>query len=177
MIKKVDKFIKNPFFMGSVIMVFGSNLTNFINYLYHFLMGRLLNEPASYGVLASLISLLGLLGLMPSFLNLVIVKFTSEAKTEDEVRSLIYWLNKKLLLFGFLVLLFIITISSFLASYLHISSSLLIILVGVTFLFYLQSFFYRAVLQGLLKFHQSVLSQLIENITKLIMSNIYTKAK
>ncbi len=169
MINRTKRLINSPFFIGSTIMIIGSNLTNFINYIYHSLIGRLLNDPASYGVLASLISLLGILGLIPSFLGLVVVRLTAQAKSDQEIKSLIYWLNRKLFILGIIVFFLIVIISKQLSTYLNISNNLLIILVGAIFLFSLQSFFYRSVLQGLLRFKNYVISQISENIVKLIL--------
>lgn len=172
MISSTKKIVNSPFFVGSLVMIVGSNFINFINYVYHSLIGRLLNDPASYGVLASLISLLGILGLISSFFGLVIVKFISVAKDEDEIKSLVYWLNKRLFILGLVGFFLIAVFSKYISDYLNINSSLLIILVGAIFLFSLQSFFYRSVLQGLLKFKQNVVSQITENLSKLILGII-----
>ncbi len=77
--KYFKQLITNPLFSGSAIMIFGSNFVSFINYLFHLVMGRMLG-PASYGELAALIALIGLLGMIPASMSLVIVKYVSSAK-------------------------------------------------------------------------------------------------
>ena len=62
--------IKNPLFSGSAIMIIGSNLSNFIAYVYHLIIGRLLG-PSSYGTLAALLSLMGLVAVSFGFLGTV----------------------------------------------------------------------------------------------------------
>src|SRR3990167_6317884 len=70
----LNRSIKNPFLAGSIIMIVGSNGINVFNYIYHFLMGKLL-QPESYGELVALFSFIGILSILPGALGLVIIKF------------------------------------------------------------------------------------------------------
>ena len=78
----INRFIKHPLFAGSFIMVVGSNLTNFIAYIYHLILGRMLG-PAQYGVLVATISLIGMFSITFGFLGLVIIKFVSASGAEQ----------------------------------------------------------------------------------------------
>lgn len=169
--EKVKAIIYNPLFSGSAIMIIGSNATSFLNYLYHFVMGRLLG-PSSYGELAAIFSLIGLLGMVPASLGLVIVKYVSAAKNEGEVRDLTCWLNHKVLIIGILILLAAIFGSSYFSSFVNIKDKNLIITTGIIFLFALPSTLNRSVLQGLLRFKQMVISVLLENSTKLLLGSL-----
>lgn len=166
--RKIHAIVTNPLFSGSAIMVIGSNGVSFINYLYHLVMGRMLG-PVGYGELAAIISLIGLLGIIPGSLNLVVIKHISAAQNEEDSAALISWLKTKIflasLIFSFLVLL----VSPFISSFLHIGVSYLI-LVSTTFLFGTLSMLNRSILQGLLRFKQMVISLLIENVIKLGVS-------
>lgn len=150
-------------------MIFGSNAVNFFSYLYHLIIGRLLG-PSSYGELASLISIISLLGILPVSISIVIIKFVSSAKNNEDVGNLIAWLKRKVFQLSLLLFLFIIMISPFVSSFLHINKISYFILLGVSFLFSLQTSFYRSILQGLLKFKQSVISTLVESGAKLVLS-------
>lgn len=150
-------------------MVLGSNAVNFLNYIYHLIVGRLLG-PAFYGELASLISMIGLLGIIPGSLSLVIIKYVSSAKNEKEVAVLISWLKRKILLASLLFFVGIIVVSPFILSFLHINKLSYILLIAVSSLFSIQSLLNRSILQGLLKFKEMVLSVLLENSAKLVMS-------
>lgn len=167
--KRIYGIVTNPLFSGSAIMVIGSNGVSFINYLYHLVMGRMLG-PSGYGELAAIISLIGLLGIIPGSLNLVVIKHISAAKNEEEIKALISWLKKKIflvaLVFSFLVLL----ISPVISSFLHINGIIYLILVSISFLFGTLSLLNRSIMQGLLKFKQMVTSLLIENVIKLGVS-------
>lgn len=166
--KYFKQIIKNPTITGSLMMIVGSNATNFINYIYHLLMGRLLG-PSSYGELASLLSLVGLIGMVPAALSLVAVKYVSSAKNGQEINNLVAWINKKTLLAGIIILVVISLASPFLASFMKINSTGLIFIIAGTFLFSLPSLYYKSILQGLLRFKETVIGVLIENSTKLIL--------
>lgn len=169
--KNINKIIKNPLFSGSAIMIVGSNSASALNYLYHLIAGRLLG-PSFYGELASLISVIGLFGIIPSALSLVIVKQISSAKNEAQVNSLIGWFKTKMftasLVFSFLILIS----SPFISSFLKIHKISYLMLVSLSFLFSLQALFNRSILQGLLKFKEMVISILVENASKLLVSTL-----
>ena len=76
---KIANLIKHPLFSGSALMILGSNLANFIAYLYHLIIGRMLG-PVAYGELSSVISALALIFISLNFLSLIIVKFVSSAQ-------------------------------------------------------------------------------------------------
>lgn len=164
--RKIFNFIKHPLFSGSVIMVIGSNFVSFINYLYHVVMGRMLG-PTGYGELAAIISLVGLLGMIPGSLNLVVIRYISAAKSKEEIASLVNWLKTKIFLASLIFSLIILITAPLISSFLNINKIAYLILVSVSFLFSLQALLNRSILQGLLKFKEMVVSILAENITKL----------
>lgn len=150
-------------------MIIGSNLASALNYLYHLIIGRLLG-PAFYGELAALISVIGLLGIVPAAVSLVIVKQISSAKSEVEVNHLISWFKKKMFIVSLIFALIVLISSPFVSSFLHINEVSYLMLVSLSFLFSLQAGFNRSILQGLLKFKEIVTSILAENAAKLLIS-------
>lgn len=150
-------------------MILGSNSVNALNYLYHLIIGRLLG-PASYGELAALISVVGLLGMIPGSINLVIIKYISAAKTEDKLVNLINWLKRRVLKGALLSALVILIISPLISSFLHIDNLIYLVLIAVFFPFSILALLNRAVLQGLLRFKEMILSLLIESGIKLVLS-------
>lgn len=161
--------ITHPLFSGSAIMVLGSNSINLLNYVYHLVLGRMLG-PSFYGELASLISLIGLLGIIPASLSLVIVKYVSGAKDETEAAILIRWLKTKVFQVSLIFFIFIIVMSPALASFLHIDRLSYLFLIALSSLFSIQTLLNRSILQGLLKFKEMVLSVFLENGAKLLLS-------
>lgn len=162
----VTSVLKNPLFSGSLVMVLGSNIANILNYAYHLLMGRILG-PADYGTLASLISLLGLLAVIPQSFGLAITKFISSARSKAEIEVYVGWLNKVSLIIGggicFLILISIPLTSEFF----NIHDIYLWLVTAFCLLFIIPTFFYRAALNGLLRFKETVISSLVENFLKL----------
>jgi len=71
MIEKTKQIIRNPLFTGSMLMIVGSNIYNFVNFIYHFLAGRLLGK-VYYGDLAAVISLLGIIAIVQLSLGLTL---------------------------------------------------------------------------------------------------------
>lgn len=167
--KYFKNLITHPLFSGSAIMIIGSNSVSVLNYFYHLILGRLLG-PTGYGELVSLISLIGLLGIIPGSINLVIVKYVSSAKSPEEINNLIGWVKSKLIKLSFVFFFAILLASPTISSFLHIDKIIYLVIISLSFLFSLQALFYRAVLQGLLKFKVLIFSVLTENITKLIIS-------
>lgn len=167
--KKISIFIRNPLFTGSAIVIVGTISINAINYLYHLMLGRLLG-PSGYGELVALISLIGLLSIFPSPLNLVVIKYVSSNKDKEQVNNLIRWLRVRVFQFSLLFFILIILASPFLSSFLHISNITYLLLIALSFLFSLPAVLNRAILQGFLMFKQMIYSILIENIGKFLIS-------
>ena len=166
---QISNFIMHPLFSGSAIMIVGSNAINFLNYLYHLVMGRMLG-PAFYGELVALISLIGLFSIIPGSLSLVIVKYVSAAKNKEENIGLIRWLKSKGYRISLIICIFTVIISPAIANFLHIEKISYLILIAVTFLLSIQTLINRSILQGLLKFKETVLSILAEVGFKFILS-------
>ncbi len=167
--KKIQTIISNPLFSGSAIMITGSTAVSFLNYLYHLVLGRMLG-PANYGELAAIISLVVLLGIIPGSLNMVVIRYISIAKNDKEITSLIHWFKTKILLGSLIFSLIIFAASPVMSSFLNINKGYYLILVAISFLFSIQSLLNRSILQGLLKFKEMIISYLVENGSKLLLS-------
>jgi len=144
----------NQFLTGSLVMFVGMMIANLGSYLYHLLMGRMLG-PADYGVLASLISLLYLLGIPILALSLVIVKFVSAYKGQKKfgaIRRLFIMLTQKIFLFGIVWVLIFLLLTPFLTSFLHLKSSLPLVIVAAIAFITLFVSTNRGFLQGILRF-------------------------
>lgn len=164
-----NEFATHPLFAGSLVMIAGSNAVNFLNYIYHLIIGRMLG-PSFYGELASLISLIGLLGIIPGSLSLVIIKYISASKNEEEMIALISWLKTRLLKASLIFVIAIIVISPMIVSFLHINKLSYIFLIAISFFISIQSLLNRSILQGMLRFKEMILSVFLENGAKLIIS-------
>jgi len=168
--ERIKRLISHPLFSGSALMIIGSNLSNFIAYIYHVIVGRMLG-PSLYGELAAVLSIIGLFAAFFSFLGLVIVKFVSAAN-EKEIQGIISWFGKKTLKFGFAGAILIFLITPFLSRFLHIEYPIMVMLPAI-FLLALFGFLYTSFLQGLLRFKEIVISTNINMIGRLILGTVF----
>lgn len=172
MIKKALVLLSHPLLSGSAVMIIGTNFVNILNYLYHLVMGRLLG-PAFYGELAALFSLVGILGIVTLTLNTVIVKYISSAGSDPETKGLIRWFTKKILAFSVALFILVAVSSPFIAAFLKIENIILVFFVGVVAIFSLLMIVNKAVLQGMLRFNETVAIVLTENGLKLILGVLF----
>lgn len=170
--RHIKNIIAHPLFSGSAFMVIGLNGANALNYAYHILMVKFLDDPTHYGELVALISLIGLLGIIPGSLNLVVIKYISSAKNDNEVKMLTEWFKDKILKISLAFFILIIALSPLITSFLHINKVWYVFLIGTSFLFSLPALLNRSILQGLLKFKEMIFSILIETGLKLILGVI-----
>lgn len=166
--RKLLTSVYHPLFLGSAIMILGSNGVNFLNYLYRLVMGKMLG-PESYGELAAVISLLGLLSIVSASISLVVVKYVSSAKSREEVEILINWFKNNILKLSLILFtIFLISAPQF-AAFLNTRDVDYFYILAISFLFSLQSMLNRAILQGLFKFKEMVVSLFAENTAKLVL--------
>ena len=168
------KILKNQLIAGSLVLFVGTLFANFASYLYHLLMGRMLG-PVGYGELESVISVLYLLVIIATSLILVIAKFVADLKGKGNlpgVSFLFSYFTRQLILFGGLLLLLLVIISPLLASFLHLDSTLPLILASFSFFITLLLALNRGVLQGLMKFKELAVISICENGLKVIIAVI-----
>ncbi|MFZ5933179.1 MAG: oligosaccharide flippase family protein [Patescibacteria group bacterium] len=150
--KYVNFIVTHPLFSGSMVMIVGLNLANFIQYFFHLILGRLLG-PSDYSELVSLFSV-SLLLAVPFSLGLVVVKFISQERDKKRVVSFASWVEKKAFFFGLLVGILLLFLSPLISDFLKIDDVFLAALLAPMFLVAIVTYFNRSTLQGLLKFKE-----------------------
>lgn len=163
-------FLLNPLFSGSAVMIFGSNLANFIAYVYHLIIGRLLG-PAPYGELSAVLSILGLIFASLNFLGLVIVKFVSSAE-KNELASIYTWFTKKSVVAGIGMALLTLILTPSLSNFLHIKMTTFLLTVPIMS-FSVTSYVYKSFLQGLMRFKETVVAVNTDMIIRLILGVVF----
>lgn len=158
--------LTHPFFSGSAIMVVGTNFANFLAYIYHVVVGRVL-EPAKYGELAATISLLGLFTVSFTFFSVVVVKFISAAR-EVEIERILSWFTKRATVLAITLGTIFFLFSSYISRFLHVDYKV-VSLVGPILTFSVFTLVFRSVLQGRLKFYEVVISTNVEMLGRLIL--------
>lgn len=170
MVTRAKTYIYNPLISGSVIMVVGTNVANFIAYLYHLVFGRILG-PSLYSELAVVISLVGLFFALLSFFNLVIVKFVSSGSNKQT--NLLYTLVNKQYTIPILILSFLVLITTPLLSTTLNISSVVLIWVGPTVFFLFLYMVQGSFLQGLLKFDKTALLNILNALSRLLFGLLF----
>src|SRR5260221_2871984 len=89
-IQNIRNFLKHPLIYGSSILVLGSLVANFLNFLFNLFMSRTLS-PADYGTLATIMAFIVFPTLAASAVGPLVIRYAGEffAKGElDLVRGL-----------------------------------------------------------------------------------------
>lgn len=166
--EKIRLIAFNKFFSSSVIMIVGTNIVNLFNYIYHFLMGRMLG-PSAYGELAALISIVGLLLIIPTSFGLAITRMVATEAKDKHVKSALKKIVYMALVFSFCFSLIFFAIAPIISDYLRISNIWSVIFAGLFFTFSMVSFVYKSILQGLLRFERFISSMIGETAVKLFL--------
>ncbi|MFA5173559.1 MAG: oligosaccharide flippase family protein [Candidatus Pacearchaeota archaeon] len=156
---------------NSSIIVAGIIISNALAYIFHIYVGRSLG-PADYGIFGALIALMTILSLPSSAFGSGVVKYSAklnEKKEYGKIGFLRRMMQDRMLLFGAIVLLFIVMLSSAIANYLNISSNVSVMVMGVSLIFALISPINRGVLQGMKKYKAYSLNAIIESSSRLVL--------
>ncbi len=122
-----------------------------------FLAGRFLGK-AGYGDLATIISILGFIGIIQLAFNLTIVKFIASEEQQDKIAGFIRWVYKWSLIVGLVMFFAVILLAQPISNFLNISNIGYVIALGPILLFFIVTMNSRSILQGLLRFDQFVYS-------------------
>lgn len=170
-----EKLMDNPFFVGSLIMLVGTNVYNAGQFLFHIIAGRVLGK-AYYGDIASLINILGIFALVQISLGLTVVRFVAAEKDVKRVRGLIKWAVRWSTIFGLIVAVLILLFAQVISEFLNLSQSQATYYLAPIVFFYAIASIARSVLQGMLRFGWYVTSVLSEIGLKLVLTIIFFTA-
>lgn len=149
-------------------MIIGTNVINLFNYIYHFLMGRMLG-PSSYGELAALISIVGLLLIIPSSFGLAITRMVATEAKDQHVKRALNKIIYLAIIFSFCFSIIFFALSPIISNFLKISNVWSVIFAGLFFTFSMVGFVYKSILQGLLKFGRFISATIGETAVKLFL--------
>lgn len=167
----VAKFLRSEFGKGNLILFITMNIFNFLNFVFHFSMGRLL-IPSNYGILAALMSLIYFYNIPAEALQNITSKNVSKFRIKKEYGKIKYILLKMLKksFYASLILFFIITLFSiYLSNFLKINFWLIFVTNIYIFFAFLNPIL-RGSLQGDKKFGPLGTSLIIDATSKLILS-------
>jgi O-antigen/teichoic acid export membrane protein len=110
------KIFSDEFGKGAIILFITMNLFNVLNFLFHFIMGRMLG-PEKYGVLAVLMSLIAIYNVPSEAIQNLISNYTSKFNLKKEFGKIRYLMTRALKK-GFIISVFIFIIVAFLTLFL-----------------------------------------------------------
>ena len=160
-----------------ILFVFTS-LTNFINFVYHIIMGRLLG-PSEYGVLASVLSFLFIAGAIAVTIETVSAKYASTYLAGHNtvmIKSFFYSITKRILLFTVVIFAIILLFLDRFTAFLKIDSVFPLIFLGIMIIENSLIAIGRGTVQGMKKFKSLGINLLLEAAIKLCLGIILVYA-
>lgn len=164
---KIDKGLLK----GSLILLIMFNLFNLINFIFQTIMARMLTIE-EYGILATIFSLIYILGIFTESIQTVVAKFSSVEEKKEKIRNVLRRALKKSFKIGILILIAYLIASIGLSYLLNIHYALL----ALNGLIVLAAFIMpvtRGVLQGMERFPKLGGNMIIEASVKLILAVIF----
>lgn len=168
----ISRLIKSQLLTGSAVLFFGNLIVNAVSYFFHLLMGRMLG-PAEYGLLASLISFTYLLNIPMMALGVVVVRYVSTWRGQNrlgQVRPFYFWIRSRITFFGVIAFCLLILATSWLTSFLHLTSNWQLWLMLLSSLIGIYITINNAMIQSFLRFFQLSLFGTIQIALKLVVA-------
>lgn len=166
----IKKIFKSEFGKWMIILFVMINLSNFLNFLFHFSMGRMLG-PVDYGTFAVLMSLMYLYSAPTEAIQNIISRYTTKLhieKKEGAIKFLMKRSLKKGLTISLLVFLILIPCSLIISKFLSINFWLILLTNSFVFLSF-SSPITRGILQGRKKYFKLGISLILDSGVKLFV--------
>ena len=176
--KIVNKVKSDRFLTNSTIFFMGSFLASFGNYVFHFLMARMLSV-GGYGELQSLIAVSAVFGIPIAALTTVLVQRTAHFKAREQqnkIYSLFLLFTRKILIIAGSFLAIFFLLNKLIANFLNLATGLPVIILGIGFLPGFLSSVNRGIIQGLQKFKSASIISIVEISFKVLLAVLLVKA-
>lgn len=124
---------KSVFVRNSIVLFLGTMAMNVLNYAFHFSLGRIVNAEV-YGAVQSLIALLAIVSVPAAALGMIATKYGAIAKAREDYsfgRDLFSYLNKRIIKYGWPLVVGGLLLTPFIQSFLQIDDSLAVSLLWV----------------------------------------------
>ncbi|MGB4958586.1 MAG: oligosaccharide flippase family protein [Saprospiraceae bacterium] len=155
---------------NSSIVIIGVLVSNILAYAFHFVAGRWMG-PESYGEFGALMAIFMWIALPAASLGIAITKFTSiyfAEKNYQHIGDLRRKVQNDVLLFSFATVMILMFFSKNISAFLHIKSSMSVIIVGLTLVGALILPINRGVLQGMKKYKLFSWNGIVEALIRLL---------
>jgi len=175
--KTLNSVKKDKFLVSSAIFFGGSLLASAGNYLFHFLMARML-AIETYGELQSLIAVFVIIGIPVTALSTVLVKYTADFKAKQQlgkVFSLLSFFTKKALFIGIIFLVVFLIFNGYIANFLKLTSGLPVMILAISFLVVFPRSINYGIIRGLEKFKSASIVLVAEVFLKIVLAVLLVK--
>ncbi len=152
---------------GSLVMLVGSGLVSAVNFGYNVAVARMLG-PAGFGHAAAAVTLLMLVSAITLAFQLVCAKFVARNETAGARSAVYHALMRRAWIVGFLLGSAIAAASQIIATYLHLPSANLVVLLAAGVAFYTPLGVKRGGLQGVCAFGKLSLNFILEALVKFV---------
>lgn len=173
--KTLNYFFDEELLKHSSIMFIAFLIGGICNYLFQLYIGRALG-PEEFGVFGSLFAIFYIISVLTATIQTSTARFISKFIGENDPEKIRYFLKKltkKMLQLGIIIFLIILSLSSFISSFLKINSIIPIIILGSVFLFSFILPVNLGALQGFQKFYSLSINSILNYFSKLIFGVIF----
>jgi O-antigen/teichoic acid export membrane protein len=174
----IDKIKNNAFARNSIILFIGTMVANFLGYVFHLVIGRMVSVEV-YGEIESLISLLAIISVPAAALSMVATKYGAGCKADgDKIRNYIFFkfLNKKVFFVVFPIFLAAVLLTPIFKKFLNIQDDLAIITIWLMMILSFFSAISNGILSGWQKFRESSWAGIWGMLIKLAVAVLFIKA-
>lgn len=156
---------------GSLVFLIAFNIYNVLNFVFHFCMARMLT-PADYGILATLFSIIYMVGIFSESLQTIVAKYSSGEKDNGRIKNLVLRTTKKALKVSLIVFAAYVLAAIPLAYILKIPYPLITATGLMVFAAFLPPIT-RGSLQGTKRFLSLGFNFIIEGVVKLALAALF----
>jgi O-antigen/teichoic acid export membrane protein len=173
--QKIKQALKHPLIYGSSIVVIGNLIANFFNLLFNtFMLGHL--HPADYGILASLIAIIGFPLLIAAGLTPMMVRFAGTYFAKGDIPLLRgFYLKMKKMFFMIALVIFVLYFIFIenISQFFHINNIFILSITNLTIFIAFLCTVNTAFIQAKLSFTFQSIVNLVNAVAKLILGIMF----
>ncbi|MBU1132080.1 oligosaccharide flippase family protein [Patescibacteria group bacterium] len=172
--EKILKILRHNFVKTGSVVLIGSFLVNFLNYLFNLTMGRMLS-PEKFGEVAALMGLAVIVSVPSAAIMKIMARYVAafHAKNEKEkIKQLLSAIMRWSIFLSLILVLAFLVLIPLISSYLHIERLpfyIFVLILPLALVFSVS----QGMLQGLLKFVPFSIANIIASAAKLLLAIIF----
>lgn len=174
MIKKIKN---NAFAKNSAILFAGSMVANVLNYIFHVVVGRMVDAQV-YGEVESLVALMNIISVPAMTLTMVATKYSAQCKSVNDkrgTREIMSYMNRRIIKYGIPILIVTFFASPYVGRFLNIDNAVPLILIWISMFFAFLLSVNSGILNGWQKFKETSISGIWGVLIKLIFVIFFIK--